>query len=169
MPIVVRNNRDVTVYDVSVRLLGSDASGTELGVAEYFILTDGLAPGDWVFGQNAVPAPGLAGATEFQLQLGGSEAPTGFVGLEVTRAELGGGGVIEGTVVNPSPVTLSDFIVIGVACFDSTTITSYESVMPDLVFSRLGPGEAAHFATTTPVDPAACTAIAVHAIGVPER
>jgi hypothetical protein len=39
MPIVVRNNRDVTVYDVSVRLVGSDASGSELGVAECTTMT----------------------------------------------------------------------------------------------------------------------------------
>jgi hypothetical protein len=167
LPIVVRNNREGTVYDVYVGVVGYDASGTEVGVADYFIPTAGLAPGDWVFGQNAVPAPGLAEATNLQLELGGSGEPAGFVGLDVTAAEVVGR-MVEGTVVNTSPVTLSDFILIDVACFDDSTITSYESVMPDLVLSRLGPGEAAHFATTTPIDPASCTAIAVHAIGMPE-
>jgi hypothetical protein len=167
MPIVVRNNREHTVYDVRVTVAGADASGTEVGVAEYYIPTAGLEPGGWVFGQNAVPAPGLAEATNFQLQLGGSTEPTGFVGLDVTAAHVVDG-VIEGTVVNPSSVALSDFILVDVACFDSSTITSYESVMPDLVLSRLGPGQAARFATTKPFDPGRCTAIAVHAIGVPE-
>ena len=68
LPIVVRNNRDDTVYDINIVLSGSDASGAEVTVADNFIPTAGVSPGGWTFGQNGVAAPGLEEATNIQLQ-----------------------------------------------------------------------------------------------------
>lgn len=168
LPIVVRNNRDHTVYDIHVTLTGTGADGAEVGVAEYYIPTAGVAPGEWVFGQNGIASPGLAQASSLELAFSGSADPGDFVGFAVTAAHLVDG-VVEGTVVNTSPVAVGDFVLVNVVCFDGPSVAGFRSAMAEVARSRLGAGEPAHFATTLPVDAATCTAFAIYAIGLPDR
>jgi hypothetical protein len=134
-------------------------------VAEYFIPTGGLAPGEWAFGGNAAAVPGLGQAQDVQLQFSGSNKPGAFVWLDVTAAELRDG-AIAGTVANGSAVAVGDFIPVNVACFDGATITAFELVMASSSTERLGPGESASFSTGQPIDPKACPAFAVYAVGL---
>jgi hypothetical protein len=166
LPIVVRNNRDDTVYDINIVLRGSDASGAEVTVADYFIPTAGVSPGGWTFGQNGVAAPGLEEATNIQLQFSASAEPGDFVGLDVAAAELQGDAIV-GTVVNDSGVVLGNFNMVSVACFDGTLVTAYEMATAEPLRGQLGLGESAHFGTTSPIDPTTCTSFAVYAVGLP--
>ena len=165
-PIVIRNNRDHTVYDINVTVTATDASGAQVAVAEYFIQTAGVAPGGWTFGQNGTPAPGLSDATNFQLRLSGSPEPGDFVGLDVTAAQMSGDAIV-GTVTNNSAVTLGNFNLVDVACFEGQQVTAYELAMAEAPLLRLLPGESAQFSTTIPIDPATCSSFAVYAVGLP--
>ena len=166
LPIVVRNNRDHTVYDIDVVVRGTDASGAEIAVAEYFISTAGVAPGEWTFGQNGVAVADLSEATDLQLQLAGSAEPGDLVGLEVTAAEIRDDAIV-GTVMNDSDVVLGDVNVVNVVCFDGPQITDYQLAMAEPLLLSLGPGESARFATSIPIDATTCTAFAVYAVGLP--
>jgi hypothetical protein len=164
IPLVIRNNRDHTVYDVSVLLLGTDSAGTEVAAVEYSILTAGVAPGEWTFGQNAVAAPELADASSVQLQMSGSAEPGAFVGLVVTSAELREDAIV-GTVQNTSETTLGNFNHVNLACFEGPQITDYQLAPVDA--AQLAPGDSAGFTTTLPIDPMTCTAFAAFAVGLP--
>jgi hypothetical protein len=164
VPLVIRNNRDHTVYDVGVLLLGTDDAGAEVATAEYSIPTAGVAPGEWTFGQNAVAAPGLASAGSMQLQMSGSAEPGAFVGLDITSAELRRDAIV-GTVQNMSQTVLGNFNHVNVACFDGSQITGYQLAPVDA--TQLAPGDSAGFATSLPIDPVTCTAFAAYAIGLP--
>jgi hypothetical protein len=164
LPIVIRNGRDGIVYDVRVVLTGLDAGGTEVGVAEYFIPTGGLAPGDWAFSSNAQAVPGLGQAQRVNLEFSGSSEPGDFVWLDVLAAELRDGAIV-GTISNTSSVRLGDFNPVNVACFQGNAVTAYELTMAETL-GGFGPGESAPFATEQPIDPATCPAYAVYAIGL---
>jgi hypothetical protein len=125
-----------------------------------------VAPGGCTFGQNAVAAPGLNEATNFQLQFSRSAEPGDFVGLDVTAEELRDD-AIDGAGTNNSEVVVGDFNQVNVACSDSAQVIAYELAMAEPLIGRLGPGESAHFGTTIPLDPTTCTSFAVYAIGLP--
>jgi hypothetical protein len=163
LPVVVRNNREQTMYDIGVLIIGTDTSGAEVATAEYFISTAGLEPGEWTFGQNAAAAPGLSEAANFQLQFSGSEEPVGFVELDVATAELIDDAIV-GIVTNNSDSTLGNFNVVNVACFNGAQVSAYQLAMADA--QTLGPGASASFSTTIPIDPTTCPAFAIYALGV---
>ena len=147
-------------------MTGSDANGVEIASADVLIATAGLAPGDWIFGQNAVASPGLADATDVGLGVHWSTDPgTVFVQLDIVTAEFADDAIV-GTVLNGSDVVLGNFNLVNLLCFAGPQQpTTYQLAMVDA--QRLNPGESANFATTVPIDPAACTSFAAYGIGLP--
>jgi hypothetical protein len=162
--LVVRNNRAVPVFDISIMLTGTDSSGQEIS-ADFFIPTAGLAPGEWTFGWNVVEAVGLDDLGNIQLAFDASEEPGPFVAMDVTSAELRGD-VIVGTVVNSGDTTIGGVHTVAVACFDESQPTAYAAALLDV--SSLGAGESAGFTTGPVGDPAACASFAVYAVGIPD-
>jgi hypothetical protein len=161
--LIIRNGRDVPVYDISVVLIGTDASGGQV-TAEFFIPTGGLAPGEWIFGSNAIETAGLDELADVQLRFDASEQPGPFLPLEVTSAELRGD-LIVGSVTNNGNADLGDFNVVNVACFSESQPTDFTAASLDV--PNLSSGESARF-TTEPVDPTSCASFAVYAVGVAE-
>jgi hypothetical protein len=159
--LIIRNGRDVPVYDISVVLIGTDASGGQV-TAEFFIPTGGLAPGEWIFGSNAIETAGLDELADVQLRFDASEQPGLFLALEVTSAELRGD-VIVGSVTNSGNANFGDFNVVSVACFNESQPTDFTAATLDVPTLRTG--ESAQF-TTGPIDPTSCTSFAVYAVGV---
>jgi hypothetical protein len=159
--LIIRNNRDVPVYDISVLLIGTDPSGGQV-TAEFFIPTGGLAPGEWIFGSNAIETAGLDALADIQLRFDASEQPGPFLALEVKSAELRGD-VIHGTVTNNGNIDLGNVNVVNVACFSESQPTDYTLAMVDV--PNLRSGESAQF-TTEPIEPTSCTSFALYAVGV---
>jgi hypothetical protein len=121
-----------------------------------------LAPGEWIFGSNAIETPGLDELADLQLRFDASEQPGPFLALDVTSAELRGDTIV-GTVTNNGSVDLGDFNVVNVACFSESQPTGFTAA--SLAVPVLRSGESAEF-TTAPVDPTSCTSFAVYAVGV---
>ena len=167
VPLVARNNTEEMIYEIQIAVTGSDANGVEIATADVLISTGGLAPGDWIFGQNAAASPGLAEASNFGLGVNWSTDPATamFVALDVMTAALVDGAIV-GTVVNSSDVVLGNFNLVNLACFAGPQVlTTYQLAMVDA--QRLNPGESAPFATTVPIDPGSCVSFAAFAIGLP--
>jgi hypothetical protein len=167
VPLVARNNTEETIYEIQIALTGSDANGVEIATADVLIATGGLAPGDWIFGQNATGEPGLAEATNFGLDVNWSTDPATamFVALDIVAAEFADDAIV-GTVLNSSDVVLGNFNLVNLLCFAGPQQpTTYELATADA--QRLNPGESATFATTIPIDPATCTSFAAYAVGLP--
>ena len=167
VPLVARNNTGETVYEIQIAVTGSDANGVEIATADVVISTGGLAPGDWIFGQNAAASPGLAEASNFGLGVNWSTDPATamFVALDLMTAEFVDDAIV-GTVVNNSDVVLGNFNLVNLACFAGPQqLTTYQLATVDA--QRLNPGESAAFATTVPIDPASCVSFAAFAIGLP--
>ena len=118
VPLVARNNTEETVYEIQIAVTGSDANGVEIATADVLISTAGLAPGDWIFGQNAAASPGLAEASNFGLGVNWSTDPATamFVALDVMTAEFVDDAIV-GTVVNSSDVVLGNFNLVNLAAF----------------------------------------------------
>jgi hypothetical protein len=161
--LILRNNGDRPVYEINVLLTGRDSSGEDV-TAEFFIPTAGLAPGEWIFGSNAIDAPGLDDLAEGQLRFDASEQPGSFVALDVTSAELRGDHIV-GSVTNSGEVPVGNFNVVSVACFNESQPTDFTTTMLDV--QSLRSGESADFTTDVPVDPAACASFAMYAVGLP--
>jgi hypothetical protein len=167
VPLVARNNTEETIYEIQIAVTGSDANGVEIATADVLISTAGLAPGDWIFGQNATASPGLADATDFGLGVNWTTDPATamFVALDIVTAEFADNAVV-GTVLNSSDVVLGNFNQVNLLCFAGPQQpTTYQLATVDA--QRLNPGESADFATTVPIDPAACISFAAYGIGLP--
>jgi hypothetical protein len=161
--LIVRNNRDTPVYDINISIWDPESPDQEI-IAEFFIPTAGLAPGDWVFGQNAVAAPGLDDLGRLRVGTNASDRPGDFVALDVTSAEVSGD-VLIGTVTNSGVDAVGNFSIVSAACFNQSTPTDYVAATLDV--ERLGPGETAQF-RTDPIDPTVCSSFAAYAVGLPE-
>lgn len=161
--LIVRNNRDTPVYDINISIWDPESPDQDV-IAEFFIPTGGLAPGEWVFGQNAVAALGLDDIGHLRVGTNASDQPGDFVALDVTSAEVSGDALI-GTVTNNGVDATGNFNVVSAACFDQSRPTDYVAATLDV--ERLGPGESAQF-RTDPIDPTVCGSFAAYAVGLPE-
>jgi hypothetical protein len=161
--LIVRNNRDTPVYDINISIWDPESPNQEI-IADFFIPTAGLAPGEWIFGQNALAAPGLDDIAHLRVGTIASDQPGDFVALDVTSAEVSGDALI-GTVTNSGVDAVGNFNIVSAACFDQSAPTDYVAATLDV--ERLGPGESAQF-RTDPIDPTVCGSFAAYAVGLPE-
>ena len=72
--LIVRNNRDVPVYEINITLTGTDSYGKDVTLNSSSRLPE-LEPGEWIFGSNGIETAGMNELADVQFQFDTSEQP----------------------------------------------------------------------------------------------